>query len=556
MVDLRISRHNHEVLANAPPLAKLTRLAAEVVHDQAADPNANLIISRHSHEVLAFVPPAANLTRMGVEVVHDQAADPNANLIISRHSHEVLAFVPKFAKLTRMAAEVVHDQQPDPLANVVISRHSHEVLAHRFIKLEACPVPAFWRYFSHNFASEFRLDTVFRTVVSRGAESLSEDRTQMHERPRRVLKVRWSEQGLDDKRNLMDLIQSLRSMKTNEWLIPFASECAITTAGASATTNVITVVSPELRRFFIGGRVAVVKVIGDRMDVQDENGDLAGVHVTTITNKPGTGELVLADALPFDIVAGRAFLVPLVCVHPRLLDTIKQHHCRLWDVEMEFEEVGGSTALPPIAEGLPENFDTYQGLPILRPRHDYSNALNIEILQEGEQVELGRGKATFTRGATQRVKHRFKMFEEREKAWDYIRFFETRLGRLRAFWLIDQEMLFDVLDLETTFIDVRKLGDFTEFQKDNEFFGFMLEDGTCYVREVLSIADNLSAWRINLVDTLPTGLAFQDVVLAGRARPTRNIEDSFEERWFHSNAVRFEVKTISLLEEKDVTLDP
>lgn len=556
MVDVRIGRHNQEWLATVPPTGKATRFVAEVVHDQATDPNAEIVIGRHNQEVLAFVPPPARATRFVAEVVHDQAADPNAEVVIGRHSQEVLAFVPNVVKATRLVAEILHDLQADPLAEVVIGRHSQEVLAHRFIKLEPCPIPSFWRYFSHNFATEFRLETEFRTTVSRGAESLSEDRTRIFERPRRILKVRWSEKGLDDKRNLMDFIQSLRSWKTNEWMIPLSSDCGILTASAASATNLITIERADLRRFFIGGRVAVVKTLGDRGDVQDENGDLAGVHLSEITGKSGLNSFTLLDALPFDVTSGRAFMVPLVCVHPRLVDTIKQHHCRLWDMEMEFEEKEGTTAIPPIATGLPEGFDTFQNLPILRPRHDYSNPLNIEIFQEGTLDEIGRGKGLFTRGATQRVKHRFKMFEEREKAWDYIRFFETRVGRWLAFWLIDQEMLFNVIDLETTFIDVAKLGDFTQFTIDNEFFGFMLEDGTCFVRETLSFEDNPTSWRINLVGTLPAGLAFQDVVLSGRARKTRNLKDSFEERWFHANAVRFDVETISLLEEKDVTLDP
>ena len=512
-------------------------------------------MGRHNWEALAAVPPAVKATRFVAEVVHDQQADAAAELQVGRHNWEALAESILSVKTTRFVAEVVHDQQADAAAEVQVGRTNFEALGRSFITPTACTIPNFWRLFAHNWADSFKLETRFRTAISRGAVDLSEDRTQIFERPRRTLKVRWSEKGLDDRRNLQDLIQSLRSWKSEDWVIPLSSDEGCLTENAASAQDIIKGDFTK-RRFFVGARVALVKTLGDRGDVQDENGDLAGVHETIIAEKINDTEFRLEDNLPFDVTAFQGYLVPLICVHPRLQDTIKQHHCRLWDIEMEFEERGGSTALPPIADDIPDNFDTYRDIPILRPRHDYSNPLNIEILQEGQQIEIGRDKATFPRGATQRVKHRIRMLEQREKGWDYVRFFESRRGRLKSFWLIDQEMIFDVTDIETTFIDVRKVGDFDEFQVDNEFFGFMLKDGSCFVREIVTFNDLPTAWRMSVADVLPPGLAFQDVIAAGRARPTRMIEDSMQETWFHTDALRFETRTISLLEEKDVTLDP
>lgn len=531
-----------------------TRFAVETVHDLQADPNAELQVGRHRHDVLAEVPPAVKTTRFVIETLHDLQADSNAQLQVGRHRHDVLAEVISTVKTTRFVVETLHDLQPDPAAEVQFGRFSFDVLARRFLAPATCPVPAFWRYFSHNFADQFEIESRYSTTISRGAQSLSEERTQRFQRPRRTVTVRWSEKGLDDKRNLMDLMQIIRQFKTEEWMIPLSSHAGCITAGASATDTIVEG-DFTLRPFFVGSRVAVVKIQGDRGDVQNDEGDLVGVHVSTIEDKINDTVFQLQDPLPFDVTADRAFLVPMICTHPRLQDTIDQHHCRLWNIEMEFEEHGGKTAIPPSADDLPENFDSYRDLPILRPRHDYSNPLNIEIFQEGEQVEIGRGKSTFPRGATHRVKHRIRMIEEREKGWDYVRFFDTRRGRLRPFWMIDQEMLFTINNLQTSFIEVTKLGDFDEFKKNSEFFGFMMKDGTCYVREIVTF-DDLASWRLTVADVLPAGLSAQNVVLAGRARPTRMQEDSFKTRWFHINAVQFEVRTISLLQEKDVTLDP
>lgn len=554
MPDILVFRHNFETLAAAPPFAKTTRFASEVVHDISPDPAAALEVARLSFEVLANVPPQASTTRFVTEVLHDIQPDSAAALAVARLNLEVLGALPPLVATTRFVTEVLHDIQPDPAGAMEVARVNFEVLARRFIQLQACPVPAFWRLFAHNWISSFKLETRYKTAISRGANSLSEDRTQLWERPRRTLKIRWSEKGLANKQNLMDLIQTIREFKTNDWMVPLAPyETCLVTGGLLGAG----VINADFTKgpFFKGGRVAIIKTLGDRGDVQTAEGVLAGVHLTTLGLRLSDTQFEIIDTLPFDVFANTSYIVPLVCVHPRLLDTIKQHHHRLWDLTLEFEEVGGPTAIPPSATDLPPNFDVYRNIPILRPRHDYTNPLNIEILQEGEQIDIGRGKGTFFRGATQRIKHRIKMLEEHAIGWDYIRFFDTRRGRLRAFWMIDQENLFEIVDVEAAFIDVQKLGDFTAFQKDLQFFGFMMKDGTCFVREIVTI-DDLSSWRLTVVDVLPTGLVVTDIVLAGRARPTRMIEDTLDERWHHTGALQLEVRTISLLEEKDVTLDP
>ncbi len=555
MVDIEVGKVAWELLAAAPARVMTTRYMAEVLHDQQADSSAQVQVGKTAWELLSEVPPSVKTTRYVVETVHDQQPDSSADILIGKHSMELMAEVPTLVKTTRYMVETVHDQQADPTADVQVGKVSFELLAKSFTRLEACTTPSFWRYFSHNWAKKFQVTTAYRTAVSRGSESLSEDRTQIWQRPRRTIKIEWAEKGLDDKRNLFDLMQAIRELKKSDWIIPLSSDCALITRDEASSSDFVQG-NFDFRRFFLGGSVAIVKFSKGTNDVQDENGDLFGVHLTSLLERTATDEYQLTDALPFSIVGGATFMVPMVCVIPHMLTAIRQHHCRLWQTSFEFTEDGGPTCIPSLTDGNPPNFDTYQDRPIFRPRHDYTNPLNISILQEGTQEVIGRNVETFPRGETERVRHTITMFEERALAWDYITFFETRRGRLRSFWLIDQEMLFTVTDIEVTFVEITALGTFAEFQKDNTHFGFMMKDGTCFVREVVTFDDLGGVWRMTMLDTLPSGLQFQDVVLSGRARDTRMVEDSLTEQWFHGEAVRFTVKTISLLEEKDVTLDP
>ena len=264
-------------------------------------------------------------------------------------------------------------------------------------------------------------------------------------------------------------------------MVPIYGDMALLSENAASGQSIIKGDFTD-RRFFVGGRVVVVPLANERGDIQDNETDALGtIHVTTLQQKIGDNEFQLADNLPTTYLANCAVVFPLICVHPKMSISIEQHHCRVWQVKLEFEEKKGPTALPPASDDIPPGFDVYRDIPILQPDHDYTSPLQITLLREGRQFDLGRDKETILRGDFPRYKHRIRFNEYRARGWQYIQFFDTRRGRLRPFWLVDQENVMEVLDLQTNFIDVRQVGDFDEFQEDMEFFGFTMKDGTTYV---------------------------------------------------------------------------
>lgn len=553
MAQIELNRHNYEVLASAPPIAKDTRLVVETVHDSQAESTAEIQAHRLNIEALAQSPQIAKSTRLVTEVIHDSQVESTAEIQVHRSNIQVLGNQPVAVKTTRLVNEVVFDSQTESNAQIEISRLNWEVIGRRFIAMSPCDMPALWEFFAHNWADEIKLTTRYRTAVSRGAESLAEDRTQLFERPRRTIEVRYTELGLDDKANLQRLIQSMRSMTTEDWVVPLYCDMGLVTQDAASGQPVVRG-DFRRRRFFTGGRVMLVPLVGPGGDTQKIDGTNQ-VFVSYISYKNDENEFVLADNLDFSVLANGAVLMPLMCVHPHMQHRFRRYNGRVWDVTFEFEEKGGPTCIPATQDDVPPDFDVYRNWPILRARHNFSRAMDITIFQEGEQPELGRGKITVARGEAARVKHRFRLVEDsdRDVMWDYVRFFDSRKGRLLPYWLVDQEAVFTVANIQTNFIDVVKVGDFTEFQKQMDYFGFELLDGTCYVREIITIQDIGTAWRLTVADTLPT-IPFQNVALAGRARPTRMLEDAFTEVWSHIKGGEFTLDTISLLEEKNVDL--
>jgi hypothetical protein len=524
----------------------------------ADDADATVAVTRYSFETLAVqLPSVAAVPRFtSMAIAEANAADDaDATVAVTRYSFETLALqvslahVPRFTSMAIAEANAADDAD----ATVAVTRSSFEVLAPRFIQLASTALPGgLTEYFANNWANSVEIETTYRTDITRGAQSVAEDRVQVWERPERVVKMRWTEIGPDEKQNLERLLTQLRRMQAEQWVVPIYPDHPCVTEDAASGQPIIKA-DVSRGRFFTNTRVLVVPIQCDG-DTQLPDGT-GQFHFSSIATKVSDEEIVLADDLSFPVTANMAVIIPMIVVHPKLQIEIKQHHSRLWDVTLEFEEVKGTTTLPPLQDDQPDNFDQYRGIPILRSRHNYKNPLSIELFHEGEFVDIGRSKAVHLRGEFARVKHPLKFIENREIGWDYISFFDSRRGRLRAFWFIDQEDIFRIVDLTSTFIDIDPIGDFADFNLDMEFFGFEMKDGTDFVREITTIQSVAGVFRLTVADTLPA-LDPNDVKLAGRAHLTRMLKDSLIEKWRHFDLVELSIPVISLLEEKNVDLTP
>jgi hypothetical protein len=160
--------------------------------------------------------------------------------------------------------------------------------------------------------------------------------------------------------------------------------------------------------------------------------------------------------------------------------------------------------------------------------------------------------------------HRYKIGPlVRSEFWPVIRMFESRRGRLREFWHIDQQNIWTVNDAPAgTFLDLEVLGDFSEFLKEFDqgpfglgYIGLVQEDGTHLVREIADITETLGIWRLTLTTAIPA-IPVSSVKRVARARLSRMRSDSFKETWRVTNqglVGEGEMDIIELLDEKEVT---
>jgi hypothetical protein len=132
--------------------------------------------------------------------------------------------------------------------------------------------------------------------------------------------------------------------------------------------------------------------------------------------------------------------------------------------------------------------------------------------------------------------------------------FDSRRGQVGTFLEIDQEALWTVADTDPQFVDVSPLGDFDEFKDSfRGYLGFVMKDGTVIVREVNTVVDNGSAWRI----TIGAGPDLPDIDVTqiarfSRARRKRFADDALTETWQTTEVCELNFATIEVVNEKEV----
>jgi len=143
---------------------------------------------------------------------------------------------------------------------------------------------------------------------------------------------------------------------------------------------------------------------------------------------------------------------------------------------------------------------------------------------------------------------------EQEEALNTVDFFQSRRGRTKSFFLIDQEQLWTATAAGgSVFVDIDPLGDFDNFSEELDYLGIVLQDGTSYVREVVTIQAILGIWRLTLAEALPA-FALSQIRRLTRARIVRFDSDAMREVWLTDNVMNTNLGFIECLEEKDVEL--
>lgn len=541
MVRVNLTRESVEVVSTTEPTIGVTRQGAEVMAnaDQANAERVNL--TRMSWEMIFETPPTIGVTRQGAEVMAnaDQANAERTDL--TRMSWEMIFNTPRTPAVTRQGAEVMANADEANGERVNLTRMGWEVLSRKGPNpVVPLALAADVDFFFHNWAEPPSMESGWLTdiqIASTGAE----ERRGLSQRPLRAISLQWL---ISEKSEADRMLVRLRKMAATRFQVPLYMDQVPLTAAALSGTNVLTM-DPTLGRFFTGGRVAIVR----RSGIGGATPSMIQYHAIQSRT---TSTMTLATNLTANVQVGD-LVIPLIDCEIMLTPSMQYVKAYGATVRLTAMEVAGPSQLPARISDFPDGFQRFRGKPIFYIEPDWINGVDVGVSRQGERANAGRTDLTYVAADRGRQTASYFLSAERLEALKIIDFFETRRGRLRSFWLVDQDQVWTALATTTVFVDIDPFGDFDNFQEELEYVGIVMRDGTIHVREVVTIQAVLGVWRLTVTPDLPS-IDLTQVRRVARARFMRFDGDSMAETWNTDNVMTTRLGFLETLEEEDVEL--
>jgi hypothetical protein len=548
MVQVNITRQNVEALADEGDVLDASRIDLQVAATTAHP--SQVEITRQTLEVLAVEPNIPSAGRIDLQVAASNAHPTQVE--ITRQSIEVLARPDSTSAATgiylQVAATSAHASQ------VAITRQSIECLARQGSAGPVTPLALVddVYVFMHNWASRVTVTTSFRTDVQTSPDSGAEARRGLNVKPFRTMDLEWTVCDSDTVSGVNSLVELerlevlLRRMTDQRFQVPIYPDQQELGADYLSTADTILIPTRE-GRFFVGARVAIVQLDHCNQPVS---------HTFHIIDDMTNDQLTFTATLGVNIAAG-SFIFPVMDCEIMLDVEAAYSTARVPSIKMTVSEAPGASQLPPLKSDTPTGAQlAHDDRPVWFEEPDWSSPVVKGRKRSGSRTSEGRADFVNTEGDRSRQTHRFSIQGTRAEMWNCLEFFETRRGRLRAFWHIDQDQYMQPIDIDISgnFVSVREADlDLADTQEEfqGEAVGVVMSDGQHLVRPVSTLLSVLTVFRISVSDPFPTGLLIGDVHRVARARLVRFAKDEFTETWTNTGHMGATINVIEVLNEQD-----
>ena len=397
-------------------------------------------------------------------------------------------------------------------------------------------IPADWAY-------QVVVATSYQTIVSRSATTLTEERRALSLRPTRDIRVALTGMSQPETWRLETF---LKKRVRSRGPVPLHCDQSEVTASSTGTTiNCDT----TFRRFYAGGRVLIYKPWSSGVASVSQ----ADVAEYALIDSLTASALTLKAAGVTNTYPAGSIVMPVIDAEASLdggiLSLVTD---RVGSAEISANEILAPSALPQSESGDPSGFDTHtDGHPILYMDPDWDSMQEVRLTHDGVSDTAGRTNYVWLQGPEHRTGHRLVFSAlDRENADSLRRFFDTRVGMLKPFWLVSPQTLFTLiarpgaLDMELTeFFDLAALG----------HIAIVMKDGTVTIHEVDTTSVTSGMRRITVLPT-PPAFAVADVERISPAHFVRFGQDTLTETWDTDGVCTIELETLELVAEQSVTI--
>lgn len=498
----------------------------------------NLNVTRQSLNVLAESPsvPQLRITRQAIDVLA-KYVPPAIPLNFTRQAIDVLGKALPALRVTRQAVDVLSEAPPP---NLIFTHQAIDVLGENIYVMTVfpnalpTPLPSF---FLHNWQIAVRVRSAWSTDITQ-AQSVSEDRLSLVERPYRTVNVKFTGMRRNEATTLM---MNIVRLSNSRLILPLFCDKSKTTGTSSGTTILC---DTTMRRFFRGGRVAI--------HIFDTNNRAKNVEYGIIIGLT-TGSITLQNPLVNVFPAG-ARVYPVIDTEIVLNSSGVHVTDEVFDIDLAVNEITGKSALYTIGDELPGGISTFNGKPVFRPRINWASDRITDVERVGEEIQNGRGVLVSIQGTRPQFSPELAFTSRnRAEAWNVIQFTEYIRGRGRSFYIVAPETYFKVTAITATSLTVEAAGNATDIASFIKVVAILMRDGTTYLRDITSVVDNGTTFTLNFL-TLGLTPVLGNIRRATSGHLVRLDHDDIVEDWVTDEHCIIKLKVIELLEEKDVAL--
>lgn len=402
-------------------------------------------------------------------------------------------------------------------------------------------IQALAHLFALDWSQGMQVQCAFSTSVQHGL-SAGEQRWGLRGRPRRQVTLPLNAWSVREQFNLRSLMQ--RAGRGRHLLPLFPDASRLTATAASGATTIAC--DTSFRRLFETHLAVLYTGQGPSTD------HFEVVRLSTISE----GSLTVDSPTTKDFIKG-SWIVPLIAVTALTAATGLILSDYYSSTSLQGGEAAGDTQLDlssPLGE-VPEGFDSYNDLPIFPLKVDYDGS-NLQWGVERDSQETASGFDTVIEMYGDRSRFTFAlpiMNASRAEAWDAIRLFESRGGRLYPFWVINPQTDIQVNSYPFDF-EVRVPA--AAHESDWDFYthlGFEMADGSQEVRAFTVTRDGDEDRLI--LDEPITGLSASTVRRVATAYLCRFSNDAMTEQWNTDALMTTTLEVTEVLSEKDVEID-
>jgi len=385
-----------------------------------------------------------------------------------------------------------------------------------------------------NWRGSFSVETSWQTAISRSPITGAEEREGLVTRPTRATKALIS--GFSREETTRMLVNAFGMASTR---FPAALYSDFTIAENASTTLVEC--DTRWKRFFPGQRVAVLPANYSLSTglLSAQFAEIAVVQMSGISFvTPLTTASVVGD-----------IILPLFDAHISLSSNLSAHTDSVAEWQQECLEYSGQSTLP----GFSDEDVTYLGLSYFEgyPIFDF-----LPNWRENVQVRVGREASFDSQGTSgvfvseAPVPHLVfsGTFEDysRRSAWHSARFFDSRKGRLRPFWIENPLTLF-TLSSVPNLAQIRVVAAASSLQFESLLTHLSVHylDGTRKLYKIDTIADVSNTLEFTLFGTLDS----DDIDYITSAHLCRFNSDSLLQEWETDYVCSYEFDCKSLIDE-------